>query len=338
MADFMKRHITRQNLYLVLLLVNLLLAVFRFELYPARAWIHIYMLAGNFFGMVLGWEILLLLHRSFVRLIPFTVGFIPRVIIQIGLLTILFTQLSKWIHLSTFEVFDYEFTQAWPIVYMMNFLMATILNLILFGSQYFFQWKSDLISKTNLEKKQAVVKYDALRNQLNPHFLFNALTSLNSLIFENQQLASEFLHQLSKVYRYTLQNSNKETVSLRTELNFLENYVSLLETRFGRAIDIRIAVNEKDLDKGIVPVVSQMLMENAIKHNQVCIDCPLNISITSGDDFFVVENNMTKKINVETSNKIGMKNLDELYKYLTDRPLQIEETQDRFTVKLPLIQ
>jgi len=168
--------------------------------------------------------------------------------------------------------------------------------------------------------------------------LFNALTSLNSLIFENQQLASDFLQQLSKVYRYTLQNRDKATVSVRTELNFVKNYISLLETRFGEALEIKVEVDENDLDKGIAPVVSQMLLENAVKHNIVCLDCPLSISITSKNEYFIVENNIVRKTQVETSNKLGMENIKDLYKYLTDRPIEIEDFENRYIVKIPLIQ
>ncbi len=168
--------------------------------------------------------------------------------------------------------------------------------------------------------------------------MFNALTSLNSLIFENQQLASDFLQQLSKVYRYTLQNRDKATVSVRTELNFVKNYISLLETRFGEALEIKVEVDENDLDKGIAPVVSQMLLENAVKHNIVCLDCPLSISITSKNEYFIVENNIVRKTQVETSNKLGMENIKDLYKYLTDRPIEIEDFENRYIVKIPLIQ
>ena len=191
--------------------------------------------------------------------------------------------------------------------------------------------------KANLEKEQVAVKYDALRNQLNPHFLFNALTSLNSLIFENQQLASDFLQQLAKVYRYILQNKDNSTVSLRSELKFIEHYVFLLKTRFGDAIRIEINAEEEDMDKGIVPVLSQILLENAIKHNSISKENPLTVSLITENNFLIVENNIVKKTNVENSNKMGMENLKALYNYLTDRPVEVEEKDDRYIVRIPLI-
>ena len=186
-------------------------------------------------------------------------------------------------------------------------------------------------------KEQTQVKYDALRNQLNPHFLFNALTSLNSLIFENQQLASEFLQQLSKVYRYTLQNKDKDTVSLSTEIDFINNYIFLFKTRFENAIHFKIEIDKDSRDKGIVPVTIQVLIENAVKHNIVTDKSPLIISIIAKGNFLTVENTVNKKSQVEASNKQGLENLKTLYQYLSDTDVEITETDSLFRVRIPLI-
>jgi two-component system, LytTR family, sensor kinase len=216
-------------------------------------------------------------------------------------------------------------------------LTSIIFNLAYFGTYYFYEWKENLVSKSNLEREQAIVKYDALRNQLNPHFLFNALTSLNSLIFENQQLASDFLQQLSKVYRYILQNKEKETVSLRAEMSFINHYIFLLKTRFGEGINITLAVKDADMDRGIAPVVTQTLIENAVKHNIISEKRPLNISLHTDGDFLIVSNNIIRKSQVESSNKVGMENLKSLYEYLTEVPIKVEDDQKQFTVSIPLI-
>jgi LytS/YehU family sensor histidine kinase len=199
------------------------------------------------------------------------------------------------------------------------------------------RWKDSLIRAERLEKEKSQVQFDNLKNQLNPHFLFNALTSLNSLIFENQKLASEFVQQLSKVYRYVLQNKHKNFVLVSTELDFISHYVNLLETRFQGALSIRFQISEEAKESAIVPVTLQILIENAIKHNVVDRDRKLTIDIVTVGDYLVVSNNLQVRKTVESSNKQGLENLKSLYKFLTDKPVMVEPTEDRFFVKVPLL-
>jgi LytS/YehU family sensor histidine kinase len=221
--------------------------------------------------------------------------------------------------------------------YLLYFLMTLVLNLIYFGIAYFFNWKKDLINLGGIQREQAIVKYNNLRNQLNPHFLFNALASLNSLIFENQQLASDFLQQLSKVYRYVLQNKEKETVPVSTEVNFIAHYISLLKIRYGTAINFNIELDETAREKQIVPVTLQILIENAVKHNAVSMALPLKITLATDSNYLIVENNINKKGLVESSNKQGLNNLVAFYKYLSNKPVMIGETENTFRVSIPLI-
>ncbi|MEZ4808984.1 MAG: histidine kinase [Allomuricauda sp.] len=335
----MTRYLSRKRSYTVFFIINLVMAVIRLGIYPNQTiTFHIVIFIAAYGLFILAWEMLLLIHNYFEKLFPVESMPTKRIVIQILLTTILFTILSKALFGFASYVFGIEISDLLDkVIYLLNFLVAVIFNVTLFGTQYFYQWQRDLISKTNLEKEQAVVKYDALRNQLNPHFLFNALTSLNSLIFENQQLASDFLQQLSKVYRYMLQNKDITTVSLQTELNFIAHYIFLLKTRFEDAIEVVIHVADDDLDKGVVPAMTQVLLENAIKHNVISIDQPLKISIASNGDYLIVENNIIRKKNVETSNKQGMENVRSLYNYLSDKPVEIIDTETTFTVKIPLI-
>jgi LytS/YehU family sensor histidine kinase len=163
------------------------------------------------------------------------------------------------------------------------------------------------------------------------------LTSLNSLITENPALASQYLQQMSKVYRYLLQHKDRTTVSIQTELEFVRNYIFLLETRFGDALKIKIDVPKSASENSIVPVTLQILIENALKHNVVDLDRPLSIDIFSSDDYLVVTNNLQKRKSVEGSNKQGLVNLQSLYKFITDRPVILENGDSRFTVKIPLV-
>ncbi|MFN0177072.1 MAG: histidine kinase [Saprospiraceae bacterium] len=193
-------------------------------------------------------------------------------------------------------------------------------------------------SLLEIEKRSAQIRLIALTNHLNPHFLFNSLTSLNSLIFENQQLASDFLQHLSKVYRYLLQHKEKETVSLKNELDFVENYIFLLKTRFEDEIQIEIKTpSNGTMEKGIVPVTLQILIENAVKHNVISAQNPLLIKIETEENTISVTNNIQRKKQVETSNRQGLESLRALYHYLSERPLEVLETEEKFTVRLPLI-
>ncbi|MBZ5857204.1 ligand-binding sensor domain-containing protein [Flavihumibacter profundi] len=196
----------------------------------------------------------------------------------------------------------------------------------------------DLQSKAqNLEKEKALVMFEGLKQQLNPHFLFNSLSSLSSLIRTNQSLAVSFLDNLSKIYRYILQSQDNDLTTLRKELDFAASYIQLLETRFQKGLQIRINVKPDDLELKIVPVTLQNLIDNAIKHNTVDEEYPLIIEIYSEPSYLVISNNLQKKTAVETSNKHGLLNLRSLYHYFTDLPVIIEETKTSFTIKIPLI-
>jgi two-component system, LytTR family, sensor kinase len=284
------------------------------------------------------WEFILAFGAFLENKFPLDIHVSKRIIIQIIATYLIITIIGDSIFMIAVNIFHAPLPPVLKTFsYLLFFLLSIVLNLIYFGTIYFFNWKKDLVNLANMQREQAIVKYDALRNQLNPHFLFNALTSLNSLIFENQQLASNFLQQLSKVYRYVLQNKEKETVSLSTELDFISHYIFLLKTRFGNGIEFQIGLPEKVKEKEIVPVTLQILIENAIKHNVVSNEAPLRISISIDDKYLNIVNSVNKKTQVESSNKQGLENLKSLYQYLTDRPIDIIETDSLFQVRIPLI-
>lgn len=190
----------------------------------------------------------------------------------------------------------------------------------------------------HLEKEKAQMMFDNLKQQLNPHFLFNSLTSLSALISTDQNLASDFLRQMSDMYRYILKNGDAESVTLEEELNFVNTYYKLQKTRFGSGLLMNIDVDIKYYPYLIAPVTLQNMMENAIKHNIIDRDDPLNIDIYNEDDYLIVRNNRQPKRNVETSNKKGLEQFKTLYKYLTQKPIIIQENDQHFIIKIPLIQ
>ncbi|GAB3999926.1 hypothetical protein GCM10028807_51540 [Spirosoma daeguense] len=193
------------------------------------------------------------------------------------------------------------------------------------------------VQASRLERDKTEIQYQNLINHLNPHFLFNSLTSLGSLIIINPKQASSFLQKLSSIYRYILQNKEKDTVSLSSELAFVQHYVELQQAQFEDGLQITIDVPSDYLSYEIVPVTLQNLFENAIKHNTTEEDSPLRIQVYVADDYLNVVNTLQRKAIVKTSNKQGLDSLKKLYAYLSERPLLIEETPDTFVVKVPLL-
>ncbi len=188
-----------------------------------------------------------------------------------------------------------------------------------------------------LEKEKAMVMYESLKQQLNPHFLFNSLTSLSSLIRIDANMAGEFLDGLSRTYRYILQNRDKELVPLGDEVQFSENYLRLQQIRFEEALQVRIRVEEQYHHLRIAPVTLQNLLENAIKHNIVTVDEPLVMDVFVEQETLIVKNVLNKKSFVETSNRQGLAQLQSLYQFLSQRPVEIIETAEHFMVKVPLL-
>ncbi|MDZ4757242.1 MAG: histidine kinase [Bacteroidota bacterium] len=217
-----------------------------------------------------------------------------------------------------------------------NLLLSFVVNLLYVSNHFIKEWKETLVHNERIKKESAMLQFENLKNQLNPHFLFNSLTSLNSLIYDNQQLASQFLQQLSKVYRYLLQHQDENLVKLGEEIQFINSFVMLLHTRFDGQLQIEINVPEEDKFLTIVPVTTQILIENAIKHNIISNTKPLKIKIYTKNKYLVVENNLQRKSIVETSNKVGLQNMKELYRIIADREVEIVENETTFVVIVPL--
>lgn len=273
------------------------------------------------------------------KTLPFEKNIPLRIGIQI-LLTFLAVVAARFIFYPLFaDVLHVTIPRELLILsFFLNLLMIATIILAIFGYHFVNRWKQSEIRESELQKEKALVQYDSLRNQLNPHFLFNSLTSLNSLIYENPQLASEFLQQLSKVFRYVLDHKEKNLVSLETEINFVRHYVNLLKTRYESGLDVLFEVSEAGSQKAIVPVTLQILLENAIKHNTTQKSAPLTIRIYDTNDYLIVENNLQKMNSMDISNGYGLENLKNLYRYLSDKETVIEQADKTFTVKIPLLE
>ncbi|WP_077921146.1 sensor histidine kinase [Spirosoma sp. 209] len=217
------------------------------------------------------------------------------------------------------------------------FLANVVISLGFIANQLFQRWQADQLRAAQLEKEKAQVQYDNLRNQLNPHFLFNSLSSLDNLIDDDPALARRFLQQLSRVFRYVLQHKDRELVPLETELGFIKNYVSLLQTRFDGTLSIRCQIEPDDTERLIVPVTLQILIENAIKHNVISEAQPLPVLITTDHEYLTVSNPVQRKKQIGTSNGLGLQNLTLLYQFLTPKPVEVQDADNQFRVRVPLV-
>jgi len=236
------------------------------------------------------------------------------------------------------EVIEHQFTQLAQVAgYTAQLFLVILLNVIHLTEYALRKWRENATRAANLEKEKSQVQFDNLKNQLNPHFLFNSLTSLDSLIQEKPELARQFLQQLSKVFRYLLQHQERGLVPLETELDFVKNYLFLLKTRFEGSLQIDLVIDNEALDKQITPVTLQILIENAIKHNIVSVRHPLKITIKTEADVLLASNPIQLKKQVESSNNQGLNNLKALYSFLSEKPIEISNTGDTFTVKVPLL-
>jgi len=236
------------------------------------------------------------------------------------------------IHIKTVYYKTIEF-----IVAMIIAIASILIGVLLYRNKQqktFFQLKG---MAESLEKDKAMVMYENLKQHLNPHFLFNSLSSLSSLIRLDQKQANDFLDKMNKVYRYILKNKDNVTVPLREELKFVEVYIQLQKTRIVGGLQVDMDISEEWLEWKIAPATLQNLVENAIKHNIADNDIPLAIHIFVKEGYLWVQNNLQKKKVVETSHKQGQVSMISLYTYLTDKPVIISETSESYTVKIPLI-
>lgn len=190
------------------------------------------------------------------------------------------------------------------------------------------------------EQKEKIIRisteHESLKSQIGPHFLFNSLNVLNGLISENQDKAQEFVSELSSVYRYVLEQNDKSLVSLREEIDFSRTYMNLVQKRFEDGLEFEV-IEKFDPDFQIVPLSLQILLENCIKHNRISSDENLRIKVYIEEDYLLIKNNLQVKKQLHKSTGKGLKNIIERYKSFTRKKVEIQQTDDEFIVKLPLL-
>jgi two-component system, LytTR family, sensor kinase len=223
--------------------------------------------------------------------------------------------------------------------FFLNIVLAIIVG-TMYETVYFFEkWKETIKQNEELKNQQIRTQFEVLQNQMSPHFLFNSLNTLTTLIAENQEIAIDFTQNLSEVYRYILQNKERELVSLKEEIEFAESYVYLLKKRFPDNFTCDFRVDKSLETMSIAPMTLQMLIENAIKHNVVSKAHPLHVEVyVDNGKSIIVKNNLQVRQTIEKSTKTGLANIKKRYEYFTERKVDIIVTPQSYMVAVPLIE
>jgi len=235
--------------------------------------------------------------------------------------------------------------EAWQLPTLLDYTETTGIQLFyhciyltIYEGQYVIsQWKRTYQEKEQLLQRQWQARFDALKSEVNPHFLFNSLNSLSSLIAEDPPKAEAFVDELSQVYRYLLRTNDQELTELATELQFIRSYLSLLQTRYQEGIQWRFDIQENALTYRLPPLTLQLLVENAVKHNVILKESPLRIEISTRQQQLVVRNNLQRKTTKVQSSRVGLSNIAFRYQLLDQPGMAIEEGETSFTVVIPLI-
>jgi sensor histidine kinase YesM len=241
-----------------------------------------------------------------------------------------------WFILIMDNSFQHFFTFGWFII-LGEYGILVCITAILYAKSFFKEWRIKVIQTETLKQEAIALQYQVMQNQVNPHFLFNTLNTLGSLIDIDPEKAKQFTRELSQFYRELLHFKDKELVPVSEEINFVRKYIYLQKIRFGSNFDVDIQLDEHTGGE-VIPMSVQMMVENCIKHNRISKEQPLRISIYQpNSDEIAVENNYQPKESTEGSNKIGLKNLTERYRFLTEREMRIEQTDATFKVTFPIV-
>ncbi|WP_297803466.1 2TM domain-containing protein [uncultured Polaribacter sp.] len=260
--------------------------------------------------------------------------------------TIIYTGITVLIihYIQYILIFGYKFENfftgnlAW--VHLFTFVFSLGVATFFHARGFMINWKASVSKETTKQEivaKTETAKFESLKNQLDPHFLFNSLNVLTSLIDENPNQAEKFTTKLSKVYRYVLEQRNKDLVPIEEELKFAKTYMELLGMRFEDAVKFNIPDSISNNDLKIVPLSLQLLLENAVKHNVVSNSKPLTINIYEEDNYLIIENNINLKAAIGKSTNVGLQNIADRYGLITQKVVKIENNNKTFKVSLPLL-
>lgn len=251
--------------------------------------------------------------------------------------TVLFTVLVAIALLKSWEFTRSVKFKSYNDFILISLLITFLISLFMHGREFLLQWKQSAVNAERYQKESMTATYESLKNQVNPHFLFNSLNALTNLVYEDQDKAVKFIKQLSEVYRYVLDTREKELVTLQEELAFVQSYLFLQQIRFGS--NLKVSMNLDKAQGKVAPLALQILLENAIKHNVISVDNPLSIEVYEENGFICVSNNLQLKSKVsEEGTGLGLENIKSRYKFLTNKEVIVSDAEEKFLVRLPLIE
>ncbi len=302
-----------------------------------------YVAFGTITGITLGvWEASRLMEPFFNKklqdtknkirtlLLFFAAGSIATTLITVGLVFFVSMVLHNYSITDTIIPLKLNLIYAW-----LANLLFHLLSAIKF---YFTEYKRKWIEAEELKRISAQAELQVIKNQINPHFLFNNLNVLSTLVMKNNEEANKFIEEFSKVYRYILSNHDKELVELKTELDFIEPYIFLLKKRFADGLIVQLNIPESYQHFHIIPASLQLLIENAIKHNVISKAKPLFIDVhVNGNNTVVVSNNMQPRDTPVSSTRIGLNNIKKRYWLVSGQEVTINVSEEIFSVSIPLL-
>ncbi len=298
-------------------------------------------IVANFFNIVLIWNGNLLLIELFDRRLSWETQLHHKImlVVAIAIFWPLLVHVTYGFYVFTIvNGVPCDFSNSQSNIYLVVSVVTTLfVNSVFVGMAFFKFWRLSIKEKEEFKRESISAEFATLKNQINPHFLFNSLNTLTSLIEENPKTATEFVQKMSSVYRYVLTQRDKETVTIREELPFIESYIYLNRIRFGNNLRTHIHIEPQHQDAKVATLALQMLIENAIKHNVISEQKPLTIYIGVFNQGIFVRNNLQRKTVMNDSNGIGLNNIVHRYSFLTDKPVEIIDDDREFMVSLPLL-
>jgi len=262
------------------------------------------------------------------------VGFLSSFVLS--LLTIFLLRIFQEVFING-TVFQKFIENESPNYYVVSILITFFVTLSFYAFHFYKAYQENKVKEQKIIAGTANAKFESLKNQIDPHFLFNSLNVLSSLIEENPENAQRFTTSLSKIYRYVLEQKDKELVPVSEELAFAKTYMNLLKMRFENSISFELPEHYENTEAKVVPLSLQLLLENCIKHNIVSEQKPLHIKIFVKDNYLVVQNDLQKKEVLQDRRGVGLQNIVSRYGILTQRNVLIEETATVFAVHLPIL-
>ncbi len=270
------------------------------------------------------------LHQTRIRLLIMALCIIPFMSLSVSVIFLLYAKLG----ILGYRFFTADFKAGLLVGFAVNLIFET-----LFEADYMLEkYKESVQEKETFRQLSVAQEFDALKSQVNPHFLFNCFNTLSSLISEDKQKAETFLNELSKVYRYLLRNNENGLSTVENEIRFIESYYQLLQTRHGEAVHLNVQVDKRYLPYLLPSLSLQLLVENVVKHNVLSRSDPQAIDIfTTAGNKLVINNNVRKRTVKAPSNRVGLENIKAKYILLKQPGFQVMEDDRNFTVVLPLI-